>query len=120
MVDAPFCVQGENVNLSDWISDELLNLGLCSKCGVNHVYSHFRGEGVCESCANAPIPSKKKSIPDNIRWAVWQRDNFTCQHCGDRQYLAVDHIHPESKGGTLNMDNLQTLCRRCNTAKLDR
>lgn len=63
---------------------------------------------------------KKKRIPPEIRWAVWERDNFICQHCGARQYLSIDHIVPESRGGTLALDNLQTLCKSCNSSKGDR
>lgn len=60
---------------------------------------------------------KKKKISSKIRWAVWERDNFTCQVCGTRKNLSIDHIHPESKGGTLDLSNLQTLCCRCNSLK---
>lgn len=59
----------------------------------------------------------KKSISEGTRWLVWERDNFTCQHCGSRRYLTVDHIVPESKGGAHDMGNFQTLCRRCNSKK---
>lgn len=31
--------------------------------------------------------------------------------------LSIDHIHPERHGGTLDEDNLQTLCRPCNSRK---
>lgn len=62
-------------------------------------------------------PSKKARIPADTRWGVWERDNFTCQHCGCRRNLAVDHIHPESRGGGLELANLQTLCRSCNSKK---
>jgi 5-methylcytosine-specific restriction endonuclease McrA len=60
---------------------------------------------------------KKVLIPEDIRWAVWERDDFRCRHCGARRYLRVDHIIPESKGGTLDLDNLQTLCNSCNAKK---
>lgn len=60
---------------------------------------------------------KKESIPSDVRWAVWERDNFTCQRCGSRRNLTVDHIYPESKGGQLTMKNAQTLCRKCNASK---
>lgn len=60
---------------------------------------------------------QKASIPEGVRWAVWERDDFTCQECGSRQFLTVDHIHPERKGGSLEPDNLQTLCRSCNSRK---
>ena len=59
----------------------------------------------------------KIPIPPDIRWAVWARDDFTCQECGSRIYLSVDHIFPESKGGDLSLDNLQTLCKSCNSRK---
>lgn len=61
--------------------------------------------------------SNKAPIPADIRWAVWKRDDFTCKECGTREHLSVDHIIPESKGGTLDMDNLQTLCKLCNSRK---
>lgn len=60
---------------------------------------------------------KKEIIPDDFRWAVFERDNFTCQKCGSRRNLCVDHIYPESKGGRLTMENAQTLCRKCNSSK---
>jgi len=60
---------------------------------------------------------KKKHIPSSLRWQVWGRDNFTCQKCGSRKNLAIDHIHPESKGGKTELDNLQTLCGKCNREK---
>lgn len=61
--------------------------------------------------------SKKEPIPPDIRWAVWERDNFTCKHCGSRKNLTVDHIVPESKGGKMTMENAQTLCKSCNSRK---
>lgn len=64
--------------------------------------------------------STKEHIPSEIRWAVWERDNFTCKHCGTRKHLSVDHIHPESAGGTLDMRNLQTLCKPCNSRKYNK
>ena len=59
----------------------------------------------------------KKVIPPEIRWAIWERDNFTCQNCGSRKFLSIDHIYPESKGGDMKISNLQTLCKSCNSKK---
>lgn len=60
---------------------------------------------------------RKENIPAEIRWAVFERDDFRCKQCGTRRNLTVDHIFPESKGGELTMDNLQTLCKSCNSKK---
>jgi hypothetical protein len=62
-------------------------------------------------------PTQGKGISSEIRWEIWERDNFTCQHCGIRRDLSVDHIIPKSQGGGLERSNLQTLCRRCNSKK---
>lgn len=62
----------------------------------------------------------KIPISEAIRWEVWERDDFRCKHCGRRRRLSIDHIQPESKGGTLDLANLQTLCGRCNSRKGDR
>lgn len=70
-----------------------------------------------------PVPISRYSkvpIPEALRWEVWERDNFTCQECGTRRFLSIDHIVPESKGGTLDPANLRTLCRLCNSKKGDR
>lgn len=60
---------------------------------------------------------KKEPIPAELRWRVWERDEFTCRNCGARQHLSVDHVIPESAGGPMTLDNLQTLCKRCNSSK---
>ncbi len=61
--------------------------------------------------------SKKKKIASNIRKAVFERDKYRCVNCGTHLNLSVDHILAESEGGTLNMNNLQTLCIDCNRSK---
>lgn len=67
--------------------------------------------------AESSSHSQKEQIPSKLRWSVWLRDDLTCQRCGTRENLSVDHIRPESKGGTLELENLQTLCRSCNSKK---
>lgn len=52
---------------------------------------------------------------------VFQRDDYTCRYCGKKGgILELDHIVPSSKGGTDNLDNLATSCRRCNRQKRDK
>lgn len=60
-----------------------------------------------------------------LRFLVMQRDNFKCCACGASPAkdpsveLHIDHIIPWSKGGETVMDNLQTLCSKCNLGKSD-
>lgn len=70
-----------------------------------------------EPKSTQPRQSAKSLIPADLRWAVWERDNFKCRGCGRRSHLSCDHILPESKGGPTTIENLQTLCKRCNSLK---
>ena len=63
---------------------------------------------------------ERGKVSNKLRFAVYERDNYTCQMCGKSDYeanLEVDHIIPISKGGKSTMDNLQTLCHECNQKK---
>ena len=60
-----------------------------------------------------------KSVPNSVRKAVFERDNYTCQCCNTKKDLTIDHIVPRSKGGSNDETNLQTLCKSCNLAKAD-
>ena len=56
-------------------------------------------------------------IPVDLRWAIWERDDFRCCKCGSRRHLQIDHVYPKSRGGPTTAENLQTLCRSCNVRK---
>lgn len=45
--------------------------------------------------------------------ACFARDNHTCQDCKCTGNLVVHHITPISQGGTNNLDNLKTVCKKC-------
>lgn len=60
---------------------------------------------------------RKERISGQLRTQVYERDLYRCVHCGTHKDLSVDHIYPERLGGTLDLDNLQTLCRPCNSSK---
>lgn len=58
-------------------------------------------------------------VSTEIRSEVWYRDGGNCVMCGAGDYLEFDHIIPRSKGGATSVNNLQLLCRRCNSKKSD-
>ena len=64
-----------------------------------------------------------RTISLRARFLVLKRDNFKCCSCGASPAkdpsveLHIDHITPWSKGGETVVDNLQTLCSKCNIGK---
>ncbi|WP_354699753.1 HNH endonuclease [Paraconexibacter sp. AEG42_29] len=54
------------------------------------------------------------------RRAVFARDDWTCQYCGSRSGLTVDHVIPRSKGGSSDWNNIVACCAPCNRRKGDR
>ncbi|MET8776285.1 TerD family protein [Nocardia sp. NPDC004654] len=58
-----------------------------------------------------------RSIPQEVKAEVWQRDGGKCVECASAHYLEFDHVIPLSRGGATSASNLQILCRACNRAK---
>ncbi|HHL51919.1 MAG TPA: HNH endonuclease [Flammeovirgaceae bacterium] len=50
---------------------------------------------------------------------IFERDNHTCQYCGSKQDLSIDHVIPKSRGGGSGWKNLVTACKACNARKGD-
>ena len=69
------------------------------------------------------IHKTKRDVNLRMRFIVMQRDNFKCCVCGASPAkdpsveLHIDHIIPWSKGGETTLQNLQTLCSKCNLGK---
>lgn len=67
----------------------------------------------------------KRGINWRIRFIVMRRDNFKCKNCGRSPatdpsiILHVDHIKAWANGGETVLENLQTLCSKCNIGKSD-
>jgi 5-methylcytosine-specific restriction enzyme A len=76
-----------------------------------------------DQLGNLNVKFKRISISETTRNAVLERDDYTCTVCGVKQSegfsMHVDHIVPVSKGGNNEMENLQTLCPKCNSQKHD-
>lgn len=61
--------------------------------------------------------ANKHIAKHEVRQAVFSKDGHKCVRCGATKPLSVDHIVPVVMGGSDDLSNLQTLCRRCNSIK---
>jgi hypothetical protein len=78
-------------------------------------------DGMATIVFNYGHPRAYVSKWEAIRSAVFERDGYTCQYCGAvSETLHCDHVHPKSKGGSDEMDNLVTACGPCNLSKGNR
>jgi 5-methylcytosine-specific restriction endonuclease McrA len=68
------------------------------------------------SYVRVPRDAHRRKI---TRRAVFARDGWTCQYCGARANLTVDHVIPRSKGGTSEWENIVASCAPCNRRKGD-
>lgn len=64
-----------------------------------------------------PFKHLREPIPAALRKRVMERDGGMCQHCGTAERPTLDHIIPYSHGGPDTEDNLQVLCKSCNSRK---
>ena len=66
------------------------------------------------SYVRVPRDTHRRKI---TRRAVFARDDWTCQYCGARSNLTVDHVIPRSKGGPSSWENIVASCAPCNLRK---
>jgi 5-methylcytosine-specific restriction endonuclease McrA len=70
------------------------------------------------SYVRVPRDSRKRKI---TRRAVFARDSWTCQYCGQHKPgLTVDHVIPRSRGGESVWENIVAACASCNRRKGNR
>lgn len=65
------------------------------------------------------VRAPRRRIASVSRRAVFARDDYRCQYCGDHAD-SIDHVVPRSRGGRDVWDNLAAACRPCNSKKRDR
>lgn len=93
--------------------------------GNAHVESKNETQSQNELSSLRTIHRSSRSVTTRMRFLVMKRDSFKCCICGASPAkdpsveLHIDHIIPWSKGGETIMDNLQTLCSKCNLGKSD-
>lgn len=90
----------------------------CKSCGA--VFNDLKFK-ICPHCGQTlDTRYGRQPIPRKLRHEVFMRDGYRCRECGaskDETSLEIDHIVPVARGGTNDIDNLQTLCRECNRMK---
>lgn len=104
-------------------------LRICSVCAfklVPEIY-HLGGCGgfqhlLFRSCLESEFNRTKRISLKRYKGLfnkLLHKYNFQCNKCGcnDKKKLTIDHIKPFSKGGTDNFNNLQILCKSCNSRK---
>lgn len=62
----------------------------------------------------------KRRVMQFSRRNLLRRDNHTCQYCGAKEHLTVDHVLPKTKGGRSTWTNCVMACLDCNAKKADR
>jgi hypothetical protein len=60
---------------------------------------------------------RSRTITQEVKDRVWNRDGGKCVQCGSNENLEFDHIIPFSKGGANTYRNIQLLCEPCNRSK---
>lgn len=102
-------VAAEFGRAAEQVAQQLITLGVWQDAAL--------GYAVAPYCGWRLVPEYRAPIPDALRQKVYARDDYTCQECGSKDDLTLDHIHPWSLHGPDTEDNLRTLCRSCNCRK---
>lgn len=56
------------------------------------------------------LREREKNIPEAVRNAVKERDNYRCRRCGREDGLSLHHLKKRSDLGLHTKDNLVTVC----------
>ena len=122
---ATACVAAENLG-RQWIgidlsekAVELVNMRLQQSMGslFHHGYVTHRTDIPRRTDIDAPVPYRQN------KHVLFGQQEGLCAGCRVMfpfRNFTVDHIIPQSRGGTDHLDNLQLLCAACNSLKGDR
>ena len=100
-------------------ASELVNMRLQQAMGslFHHGYVTARDDIPKRTDIDAPVPYRQN------KHVLFGQQEGLCNGCGVMfpfRNFTVDHVVPQSRGGTDHLDNLQLLCGACNSVKGDR
>lgn len=101
--------------IPSWESHQVINIReakstLPEPSSETHVRAH-----ACTSISS--LTPNGVNVPKGLRETVYAKDGHRCVRCSAVDDLTIDHIFPQSLGGTHAITNLRTLCRSCNSAR---
>jgi hypothetical protein len=83
---------------------------------MRRIDEQMYASGAIRSRSRGDVYQKAK-ISRTLAKAVFERDAYRCVMCSSHVDLCCDHIISERDGGPTTLENLQTLCRPCNSTK---
>ena len=122
---ATACVAAENLG-RQWVgidlsekAVELVNMRLQQTMGslFHHGYVTHRTDIPRRTDVEAPIPYRQN------KHVLFGQQEGLCGGCKEMfpfRNFTIDHVVPQSRGGTYHVGNLQLLCGACNSLKGDR
>lgn len=113
-----YCEEEYAVDYYFKINPEVILCNNCANIILNVVHKAQYGHYVSWPDTVQPRnKNTKQKIGMKLRLQIYERDGFKCIQCGVQKNLTLDHIKPESKGGKTSFENLQTMCKSCNSSK---
>ena len=103
------------------ITKKRIRQGLCCVCGKRPPEPGMycgKPRCTCKQCNEKRNRKKLEKRLSGNRYKATQRDNFTCQLCGETKGIIVHHIDGfgyTSGNPNDDINNLITLCRKCHS-----
>jgi 5-methylcytosine-specific restriction endonuclease McrA len=92
----------------------------CPYCKTRRSYDYLSSTSVEPKMLTIrEPPMSRKPISKQQREETLKKYGGKCVICGSTENLQIDHIIPVISNGTNDADNLQVLCKACNTSKSD-
>lgn len=94
----------------------------CPNCNNKTTAQTLAKYGCCSKCR--PAEFRKKTIPKPLRECVWRKrfpttldgECYCCRKQISFAYFDCGHILAEALGGATTIDNLEPICKTCNTS----